>query len=370
MKIRPRAPFELNSPPPSDPPSPASDASSDTTYLQQATPPSMDGASTPSRTRSILNLTSSTLFGIYQPTGFATEREEPSTPWGTGAQTPALSRRPSFDLSKPSGAATELPRSDPAYNYRRRDVRGEQRAPRRIRKGWKGYWAPLVARVLVLFGAGLVFGVLINHLHERQSVASMQIELGRIGWAYLLLWGTAGLALGQTLPWLDMIWADDETPSSGDGLGDLRTRSHGDWHSVVRSITAFVGVAFAVRKLPWQSSLQLSLTLALANPAIWYTIDRSPPGFVLSTVVSVCGTAALLGINPALVPTPSLAHVHDAHRPRVALGAEVSAAQGDELVLGVISLESISVAAWISSVLFVSCICFGNIGRLLAPQKN
>src|SRR5271155_3379447 len=66
---------------------------------------------TPSKTRSILNLTSSTLLGIYSPTGYGGPREDSSTPWGTGAQTPSLRssidagrlRRPSlsYDATRP-----------------------------------------------------------------------------------------------------------------------------------------------------------------------------------------------------------------------------------------------------------------------------
>ncbi|KAI7680658.1 hypothetical protein KC353_g22026, partial [Hortaea werneckii] len=83
---------------PNSPPTPSSELSP--TGLE---PPKLsgDGSTTPSRTRSILNLTSSTLFGIYQPTGYATDREDPSTPWGTGAETPVdRSRNGSFDFTR------------------------------------------------------------------------------------------------------------------------------------------------------------------------------------------------------------------------------------------------------------------------------
>lgn len=137
------------------------------------------------------------------------------------------------------------------------------------------------------------------------------------------------------------------------------------WNDVVRSVGAFVGIAFAIRKLPWQSTLQLSLTLALANPAIWFIIDRSPPGFILSTLVSIGGTAMLLGINPALLPSPSprrLVHPH-------AGNGTAYVGPSEELVLGLFSHESVAVATWIASVLFVSSVCFGNIGRKLAPTR-
>lgn len=139
----------------------------------------------------------------------------------------------------------------------------------------------------------------------------------------------------------------------------------------MRSIGAFVGVAFAIRKLPWQSTLQLSLTLALSNPAIWYLIDRTPPGLVLSSAISVTGTAILLGISPELVPGPSPAQLLQGHVSRHSgLNATTKSVPTQDLVAGIFSQESVGVATWIASVLFVSCVCFGNIGRRLAPSKT
>ncbi|KAI9871101.1 MAG: hypothetical protein M1830_003310, partial [Pleopsidium flavum] len=149
---------------------------------------------------------------------------------------------------------------------------------------------------------------------------------------------------------------EDERPSSrsGSGMG-------ADWNPVVRSIGAFIGIAFAIRKLPWQSTLQVSLTLALVNPVLWYLIDRSKPGFLLSTVVGLTGTAVLLGVNPEIVPPPATPS------PR----ASTATATHDILgVDGMITNETIGVGTWIASVLFCSCVCFGNIGRRLAMGRS
>lgn len=49
-----------------------------------------------SRAQSVMNLTSSTLMGIYEPTTYDNDKYTPgielNTPWGTGAETPARSR--------------------------------------------------------------------------------------------------------------------------------------------------------------------------------------------------------------------------------------------------------------------------------------
>lgn len=103
------------------------------------------------------------------------------------------------------------------------------------------------------------------------------------------------------------------------------------------------------RRLPWQSTLQVSLTLALVNPVIWYLVDRSRTGFALASVVSFCGAAALLVSSPEIIPSPTTPNSQS----NVIFGAGLS-------------YESIGVATWIPSVLFCSCICFGNLGRRLS----
>ncbi|WPH03590.1 Hypothetical protein R9X50_00647200 [Acrodontium crateriforme] len=352
LKPRARRPFELASSAQSSAPSTPIEPQPSSSLLTATT---TNPDETPSRTRSILNLTSSTLFGIYQPTGYGAEREEPSTPWGTGAETPALSSPNGsthyFRNSIPESAFQNGPKS----LQKRRMSTAAQLHHRMPRRGFKGYLLPLIARLAAMFAVGVLYGLLTTHLQDRPGIAPVKISLHREGWPYMAVWGLIGTALGEALPWLDSFWAADE-----DVLEDETNRvqqPQGSWIDIVRSIGAFVGIAFAIRKLPWESSLQLSLTLALANPAVWYTVDRSPAGFVLSTLVALSGTAILLITNPALIrPSPAQIIARD-------LGTE-------ELVLGFFSQETVGVATWIASVLFVSSVCFGNIGRRLSPQEN
>ncbi|KAM0722033.1 hypothetical protein Q7P37_002959 [Cladosporium fusiforme] len=370
LRPRPRRPFELSA---SGPPSPSSTPPSEPQNFPSqlsAALASKDGNSTPARNRSILNLTSSTLFGIYSPTGYAVEREEPSTPWGTGAETPVDSDKANFEIPD-----TILANGPNGLRRRRRSTAVAQRhIPLRVKRGLKGYWLPLLGRVIALFGVGVLYGMLVSHLHDRQEIAPVKVEgIDRTAWPYYVFWGSAGVLLGQALPHLDAVWNGDEDEDIEEREEDARRRrSTGSrqqgmvaWNDVVRSVGAFVGIAFAIRKLPWQSTLQLSLTLALANPAIWFLVDRSPPGFILSTLVSIGGTGMLLGVNPALLPSPSPRNVLHHH----AGNATAQLTGTDELVLGLFSNESVGVATWIASVLFVSCVCFGNIGRKLAPRR-
>ncbi|KAF2168760.1 hypothetical protein M409DRAFT_20777 [Zasmidium cellare ATCC 36951] len=381
LKPRPRRPFELSSAPNSAPPTPPSDAMNfpekldklDTSHTSSRMADSGNGSATPSRTRSFLNLTASTLFGIYQPTGFGTETENP-TPWGNGAQTPADSRHGSFDFSRISLPDSAFERDGANGRVRRRSTQPQvqirKQASYRPRKGFKGYFLPLAGRVVALFGTGVLYGLLISHLHDRQKLAPVAVNLDRSRWSYLATWGFIGVLLGEALPWADMLWHEDGDEEDGQGQPRKVGRDVNAWLDVVRSIGAFVGIAFAIRKLPWQSTLQLSLTLALANPAVWYLIDRSPPGFILSTIVALSGTAVLLGINPTLVPAPSpWAVIQGQVAGQESLNETLQAVKSEDLVLGLFSQESVGVATWIASVLFVSSVCFGNIGRRLAPSR-
>ena len=111
------------------------------------------------------------------------------------------------------------------------------------------------------------------------------------------------------------------------------------------------------RKLPWQSTSQVSLTLALVNPVLWYLVDRSKPGFLLSMLVGLAGTAIAFGVNPEIVPSPAT----PSPRPGI-LNMSIDHGIYDDWI----SNESIGVGTWIASVLFCSSVCFGNIGRRLA----
>lgn len=111
--------------------------------------------------------------------------------------------------------------------------------------------------------------------------------------------------------------------------------------------------------------MQASLTLTMVNPFLWYLIDRSKPGFLLSTVVGF--TAVILtGLNPEIMPTPAgYSSTHPSHNhtggPRDA---------GSLMLGGLATQKTIETGLWALSVLFCSCVFFGNIGRRLALNRS
>jgi len=293
----------------------------------------------PQKTRSILNLTSSTLFGIYSGTSDGGNYEPGSTPWGTGAQTP--SHRKSLD-----GYTPEEPQITWSGGNRPQSM-GRHRT-RRV--GFRGYYLPLALQTALLFAFGVGYGSIVTHLHKTRQITPVPVPGAELSSSYYhLAWGLFGILVGNGLPLLDE-WLNDSVVTdstqprhhrSNSGTSDHdREDSIGPiWYSAVRSVGAFVGIAFAVRKLPWQSTLQVSSTLALANPVLWYLIDRSMPGFAFSTTLAIVGTVFLSIMSPNFVPVPA---IHQA-----------------------VASEQVGVYMWLASILFCSTLCFGAIGRKL-----
>ena len=344
----PRRPFEISPPTPvstdySIPPSPSPENQSPEYFLGTR----QDSSLPPSRTRSILNLTSSTLFGIYSPTGHDTSQEA-NTPWGTGAQTP--SQRRSVDDYRP-----QIPNLHWNGNTQKAQSTHIHR-PRRT--GFRGYYVPLFFRNVLLFAFGVAYGTIITQLQKTQPLASVGVKtINQHAWYFFAAWGFSGILLGNALPWVDTALRSSDAPivsRPNRSLSDPTRKDQDaatEWSQAIRGIGAFVGIAFAVRKLPWQSTLQVSLTLALANPVLWYLIDRSKAGFAFSSAVGVVGTMILLLVSPDMVPLPSTVGL--------APGVKHVTAPFDGMPLS----ESVGVFTWMASILFCTSVCFGAIGR-------
>ncbi len=297
LRPEPRRSFQLTptSTESSAPPTPSRN-SSDCSRLE----PEPDGEKPASRTRSILNLTSSTLYGIYSPSGNENARGEPSTPWGTGTQTPSL-RTNADDFKAPIIGAFERPRPKLQRSH----------SSHHYPHIYRDYVMPLTLRTILLFFFGVAYGLIITQLHDTQRVAPVKVEgIEGYTWRYLTTWGIAGILLGSLLPWVDILWdealgtnedytvlnkqIEDSRPSTeedehlvssfGSGLG-------ADWNPVVRSIGAFVGIAFAIVSFPSPfipfNHIQLTYPsaqtpLAIHPPSLPHPRPRQPSPMVPS----------------------------------------------------------------------------------------
>lgn len=205
---------------------------------------------TPSRAHSFLNLTSSTLLGIYSPTGYGERNDEPSTPWGTGSETPSTTAH--FLSTMPP-------------NQRRQSI-----APPYMPQPKANPTADalrLASRTVLLFVLGLGYGLLVRHLHNERQLAPFQVEgliKPRDHWTYLVFWGVAGVALGSLLPWVDGFFAGEEDSAIEAETRDKRKADDpiasglfAECTPVVRSFGAFVGIAFAIVRSPYNKCCNL-----------------------------------------------------------------------------------------------------------------
>jgi len=252
--------------------SPASEGPSSPTFGSASLDrrPSTDTQSTfpPQKSRSILNLTASTLFGIYSG--------DPSesglfTPFGTGAQTPTA-RNVGNDVVRRLEITTEDVQRKTAQAKTR--PRAGSRSAGNLRHTRPPTNAQLalstLLRTLALFVAGVAYGLVVTRLHESRSIAPVEVQLGivvdRSSWVYLGFWGIAGVVLGTLLPRIERALATNEDeadeleeeevisekyprPKAVTNKEARATYLGAEWHPLVRSVGAFVGIAFAIVSL-------------------------------------------------------------------------------------------------------------------------
>lgn len=349
-----------------------------------------------SRPQSIRNLTSSTLMGIFSEAASSfdrsfVDRDESDTPWGTGARTPI--KRPSVD------EATYQLMRDRSHLPRQQSSLGPVDTTRP--PSWAAVTLSRASRAMLLFILGIGYGVLVTRLQdEQQYLADLTEGIMKPGanWTYLTFWGVAGVVLGSLLPWVDRQWEPAKSEADSTADEDEAARNllgpGTDWALVMRAIGAFVGIVFAIvrirrertsrrrvrltphlaqRKLAWASTLQVSATLALVNPLLWWLIDRSKRGFMLSACVGLTGSMFLLGVNPDMMPTPSRSSppsVTAAHNYSSSSAAAATSGMPTLVLGGLAKQETVETGVWMLSVLFCSCVCFGNIGRRLARSSK
>jgi hypothetical protein len=140
----------------------------------------------------------------------------------------------------------------------------------------------------------MLYGLLVRHLHDERQMAPFQVEgiiKPRNNWGYLVFWGVAGVALGSLLPWVDTLWEEnlngqsDRTPSKK-AVEEKEAGAGADWTPVVRSVGAFVGIAFAIVRLSFIHSLRHTDNSTEKAP-----LDFDPPSI---TDTSPCQPGSLV----------------------------------------------------------------------------
>ncbi|KAI0393659.1 hypothetical protein F5Y17DRAFT_299184 [Xylariaceae sp. FL0594] len=331
-----------------------------------------------SRAQSVKDLTAPALLGIYNSAHVDSDRLDASTnalgtPWGAGAETPAI------ETMNSGKALRAMDRQSGFIPRRRSSVTTPAHAspsPFRSTVFYGGL------RALLLSTLGIVYGIGVASVRSSQSTADNRIlRLSALEWEYLAFWGAAGLILGSLLPWFDGYCektpeqTSDGHPGDVDNLADKDTQRYTDWSLVVRGIGIFIGIAYAIRKLPWDSTFQVAMSLALVNPALWYLIDRSMSGFFVSSAVGIAGSAVFAGIQPAMVPVPAVLSSSSSDTGLYGASAahgnsSVTFSDGRSMFLGgLASPQTVATGIWRLNVLFCCCVVIGNVGRWLAMNK-
>lgn len=220
-----------------------------------------------SRAQSVMNLTSSTLMGIYEPSTYDNDKYTPgneiNTPWGTGAQTPG--RVLGMDESVYST------QRDHAYPARRRSSAQHPVHMPPLSTSASLLYSAL--RALLLSGLGVLYGIGVATVRGSRSTAALRTEhminASKYGWGYMAFWGASGLILGCLLPYVDGIWEDhfgdgssgDATETEGGVIKNLRRKT--DWALAVRGIGIFIGIAYAIVSfvLPRHTSDQSTMSI-------------------------------------------------------------------------------------------------------------
>jgi hypothetical protein len=206
----------------------------------------------PPRNKSFLNMTSSTLFGIYDEVDSAAASMA-ETPWGTGAETPAHTGmgHHAWDsgMGSPDAGMGMKTLARKGTQTGRGEGKRKAQSPRRPRHGAARH-AILVGKLAALFMFGVTYGLIVSHLHDTRQLSAVHLEgMDRGNWIYLISWGFFGVALGSLLPHVDLAWSGrttegqvDEKDSEKDGQSPVSEQIN----DVVRSVAAFVGIAFAI----------------------------------------------------------------------------------------------------------------------------
>lgn len=255
----PRRPFDLsfiNPTPPDD------DASGTIPHhellasrlLRLVDEPPSDISSPPS----YMNLTSSTLAGIYSPGPsdggdddedtapyFKEEDEVVITPIEPRARTP-LDSPDSEDEGLHMRRHTHTIRRDSIYSNNSVETNSGVSPT-----------VSLILRAGVLFTLGTGFGVIITRYHTEGRFTSLAdvATAASLDWKYWVFWGVAAVLLGTSLPLFDRYWEETHPPQTHakpvlkpveDEPTSESLDAGMDWALVVRAIGAFVGIAFAV----------------------------------------------------------------------------------------------------------------------------
>jgi divalent metal cation (Fe/Co/Zn/Cd) transporter len=156
-------------------------------------------------------------------------------------------------MGSPDGGLSLKNQARKGSNKGKAEGRRRSHAIKQPRHGvWK--YAVILGKLVALYVFGVIYGVIVSHLHETRQLAAVHVEgVDRKSQAYLATWGLFGVTLGSLLPYVDLVWDAQRKESQ---MEDKEADTHDSpiseqINDVVRSVAAFVGIAFAIVSSPW-----------------------------------------------------------------------------------------------------------------------
>lgn len=218
----------------------------------------------------------------------------------------------------------------------------------------------LFLRYSALFVFGIIYGHLVKTLHHHKQVSGPIFDLTQTHIPFFIICGFNSIVISSLLPFFDHLYPNgsylfsvclDKFNSSPQNIIVFENRNHSakkdqhhqqkagtDWVSILRAYSALIGILYGVRKLSWDSTLQVAFLWACLNPFIWYLLDGTINGLFVSTVTTVFQTLLFAIFLPSHLPSTS-------------------------------STGYFSVLLWTACVLFNCSLCFGNLGRRLLGKR-
>lgn len=238
----------------------------------------------PSRTHSALNLSSSTLLGIFSPSYFDPDQESPSLMGSPPSHQNQISRNV---LDKISYQSQPLQKTK-LFNF--------------------------FLRVLLLFATGMGFGFLIQHLLDEKQPSSILFKIisdRKIEWIYLLSWGMSGVTIGTLLPLMDQPPSIDKHISQGSVISSVSTANKEtsskqfdildqDWTPIIRSVGAFVGITYALVCIPCPPLTNSQIYILTWNKA-QVVMDLKLPGIISPYYCESCPLVSFWSLETRLL---------------------------------------------------------------------